>query len=274
MVKSESWTVLVNPKVADAETALKEALSHHRTLVVVGRCWVRYVGRASSKLEKGERMLIGKADGSVLVHRGTGYEPVNWMPGGNTVLHVHVRDKLLEIRAVRHRPSESVTVLFDKITLISSFKLVDSGEFSLHATEEDMHKALLLKPELLEDGFKVISYEKRVEPGFVDVYGIDSAGRLIVVEVKRKTAGKDAALQLAKYIKAVRMKANRQVRGVLAAPNIGKGVQRTLVTLGLEFKRLDPKKCAETLSKVETKKLAEFFDEYSTKSRNHARMVD
>jgi RecB family endonuclease NucS len=154
-----------------------------------------------------------------------------------------------------------VTVLFDEVSLISSLKLVDSGEFSLYASEEDMHRALLLKPELLEDGFRVISYEKKVEPGFVDVYGIDRNGRLVVVEVKRKTAGKGAAFQLARYIEAIRTKADREVRGVLAAPDIAKDVHRTLVTLGLEFKRLDPKKCAETLSKAETRKLAEFFEE-------------
>jgi RecB family endonuclease NucS len=253
--------LLVDPKVAEAEAAVKEALSQHRTLIVVGRCWVRYVGRASSKLEKGERILMAKADGSVLVHRGTGYEPVNWMPGGDTVFHVRAKDGVLEVRAVRRRPSESVTVLFDEVSLISSLKLVDSGEFSLYASEEDMHRALLLKPELLEDGFRVISYEKKVEPGFVDVYGIDRNGRLVVVEVKRKTAGKGAAFQLARYIEAVRTKADREVRGVLAAPDIAKDVHRTLVTLGLEFKRLDPKKCAETLSKAETRKLAEFFEE-------------
>jgi RecB family endonuclease NucS len=253
--------VLVDPKVAEAEAVVKEALSQHRTLIAVGRCWVRYVGRASSKLEKGERILIAKADGSVLVHRGTGYEPVNWMPGGDTIFHVHAKDGVLEVRAVRCKPSESVAVLFDEVNLISSLKLVDSGEFSLYASEEDMQRALLLKPELLEDGFRVISYEKKVEPGFVDVYGIDRKGKLVVVEVKRKTAGKDAALQLARYIEAVRTKADRQVRGVLAAPDIAKDVQRTLATLGLEFKHLDPKKCAETLSKAETRKLAEFFEE-------------
>jgi len=261
LVKSESWTVLVNPKVTEAETVVKEALSQHRTLIVVGRCWVRYVGRASSKLEKGERILMAKTDGSVLVHRGTGYEPVNWMPGGDTVFHVHAKDNVLEVRAVRRKPAESVAVLFDEVCLISSLKLVDSGDFSLYASEEDMHRALLLKPELLEDGFRVISYEKKVEPGFVDVYGIDRHGKLVVVEVKRKTAGKDAAIQLAGYVEAIRKKADREVRGVLAAPDIAKDVQRTLASLGLEFRHLDPKKCAETLSKAETKKLAEFFEE-------------
>jgi RecB family endonuclease NucS len=111
----------------------------------------------------------------------------------------------------------------------------------------------------LEEGFKPISYEKKVEPGFVDVYGVDKDGRLVVVEVKRKTAGKEAVLQLAKYIDAIKSKADRELRGVLVAPSLGKDVQRLLVTLGLEFKALDPKKCAMVLKKAESMKLEAFF---------------
>jgi RecB family endonuclease NucS len=147
--------------------------------------------------------------------------------------------------------------------MVSALSLLDSGEFLLHASEEDMHRAVLLKPSLLEEGFKPISYEKHVEPGFVDVYGEDENGKLVVVEVKRKTAGKEAALQLAKYVDAIKGKANRELRGVLAAPSLGKDVQRLLATLGLEFKVLDPKKCAEVLRKAETAKLETFFQEKS-----------
>jgi RecB family endonuclease NucS len=127
-----------------------------------------------------------------------------------------------------------------------------------------MHKAILLEPQLLEDGFKPISYEKKVKPGFVDVYGEDKNGRFVVVEVKRKTAGKEAVLQLAKYIEAVKSRTNREVRGILVAPNIAKDVQRLLETLGLEFKALDPKKCAEILKRAETKRLEAFFKEEPT----------
>jgi RecB family endonuclease NucS len=170
-----------------------------------------------------------------------------------------VKDKVLEIHAVRQKPSESVKVFFDKILMASAFNLADSGEFSLYASEEDMHRAILLKPSILEEGFKPISYEKKVEPGFVDVYGVDKDGKLVVVEVKRKTAGKEAALQLAKYIEAIKSKADREVRGILAAPNIAKDVHRLLATLGLEFRTLDPKKCAEILRRSETRRLAEFL---------------
>jgi RecB family endonuclease NucS len=254
--------VLVDPSVAEAEKSVKEAISQRKTLLVVGKCWVHYLGRARSKLEPGERILMIKEDGSLLVHRSVGYEPVNWQPPG-CIFQVQAKDNVLEIRAVRQKPAESVKVFFDRIHLVSALSLLDSGEFSLYASEEDMQKAILSEPSLLEQGFKPVSYEKKVEPGFVDVYGVDKNGRLVVVEIKRKTARKEAALQLARYIDAIKGKANREVRGILVAPNIAKDVQRMLVTLGLEFRALDPKKCAEISKKSETRRLEAFFKEES-----------
>ena len=55
----------------------------------------------------------------------------------------------------------------------------------------------------------------------------------------------------------------RELRGVLVAPSLGKDAQRILVTMGLEFKELDPKKCAEVLKKEKNAKLETFFGENS-----------
>ena len=260
MQESNKLTVLVNPTLTEAAAIIEKAFTQRKTLIVAGKCHVHYMGRAKSTLEPGERLLIIKEDGSLLVHRPVGYEPVNWQPSGS-IFHVQTREGNLEVHAVRQKPRESVRITFDKVFLVSSLSLTDSGEFLLHASEEDMHRAILLKPSLLEEGFKPISYEKKVEPGFVDIYGVDKNGKLVVVEVKRRTAGKEAAFQLAKYIDSIKTKANRELRGVLVAPSLGKDVQRLLVTLGLEFKALDPKKCAEVLRKAETTKLEAFFKE-------------
>ena len=249
---------LENPSVDEAVELVKKALSERRALVIVGNCWVDYRGRASSKLEPGERIVVIKEDGSVLVHRSSGYEPVNWQPPG-CLFHTHVVDGVLQVRAVRKKLAESVKLFFDRVYLVSALRLVDSGEFSLYASEEDMQKAILLEPSLLEAGFKPIAYDKKVEPGFIDVYGVDEAGRFVVVEIKRKTAGRKAVLQLSKYVESIKSMVNREVRGVLAAPHLGKGVQRLLETLGLDFRPLDPKKCAEIISRFKTKKLEEFL---------------
>lgn len=249
---------LENPSVEKAVELVRKALSERRVLVIVGNCWVDYRGRASSKLEPGERIVVIKGDGSVLVHRPSGYEPVNWQPPG-CLFQIHVVDDVLQIRAIRKKPAESVKLFFDRVYLVSALSLVDAGEFSLYASEEDMQKAILLEPSLLEAGFKPIAYEKKVEPGFIDVYGVDEAGRFVVVEIKRKTAGREAVLQLSKYVESIKSMVNREVRGVLVAPHLGKGVQRLLETLKLDSKLLDPRKCAEIITRFKTKKLEEFL---------------
>ncbi|MGB9135392.1 MAG: endonuclease NucS [Candidatus Bathyarchaeia archaeon] len=250
---------LENPKLdGEAERIVREGLSQRRTLLLVGSCWVDYRGRANSRLELGERVVMIKEDGSVLVHRPSGYEAVNWQPPG-CIFHSRLKDGVLQITAIRRMPAESLRISFNSFYIIAAMKLMDAGQFSLYASEEDMQKAVLLKPSLIEEGFKPISFEKKVKPGFVDVYGIDGEGRLVVVEIKRKAAGREAVLQLSRYVKAVEGIVNREVRGVLAAPSMAKGTQKLLASLGLAFKSLDPRKCGEILHESKTKKLADFL---------------
>jgi RecB family endonuclease NucS len=258
-VNNDKLSVLMEPVLEETKNLIEKAFTQRRTVIIAGNCKVDYVGRANSKLELGERLLIIKSDGSLLVHRPTGYEPVNWQPSGS-VFYTQIIDNTFEIHAVRQKPKESVKVTFSKIYTVTTIMLLDAGEFILNASEDDMHRAILLRPDLIEEGFKPISWEKKVEPGFVDVYGMDKVGRLVVVEVKRKTATKEAVLQLAKYIEAIKQKSDRQIRGVLAAPDLGKDVQTLLVDNGLEFKELYPKDCTEILKKAgPSVKLEQFF---------------
>ena len=48
--------------------------------LVVARCEVTYTGRLNAYLPEAIRLLVFKADGSVLVHADSGgYKPLNWM---------------------------------------------------------------------------------------------------------------------------------------------------------------------------------------------------
>jgi len=242
----------------EAAKIIREGIANRKVVLIVGRCSVDYSGRASSRLEPGDRLIIIKEDGSVLVHRPKGYEPVNWQPPP-CLFETHVDEDVLVVRAIRQRPRESLRMRFSRIYLLSVMDLTDSGEFSLYASEEDMQRAILVRPSIVEEGLKLITYEKKVEPGFIDLYGVDKDGRMVVIEIKRKTAGKEAAIQLARYVESVKKAVNREVRGILVAPRLAKGVQRTLISLGLDFKPLDPKRCAEILKKTETRRLLEFL---------------
>ena len=252
-------SVLESPMLDDAYDAIKAGIWRHRTVIVVGSCSVDYDGRASSKLESGERIVILKPDGSALVHRPRDYAPVNWQPPGS-LFRTRLEDGRLHVRAFRRKENETLDVGFDEVLLVATLDLKDSGEFHLYASERDMQEAILAQPSLLEEGFRPITAERPVEPGFIDILGVDADNTLTVVEIKRNSATNDAVLQLKKYVDVFNSDDVRKIRGVLVAPDLARGAQSLLASLGLEFKALSPQRCAEVLKRRKGRALTEFFE--------------
>lgn len=243
--------ILSGPSANEAADAVEKALSRHLLLIVVGRCQVVYEGRARSNLPAGERILIIKEDGSILIHRKREYSPVNWQPPGS-LFYSEVHDSTLRLRALRRQPRESLEIEFDEVRFLAGFTLRDEAEFVLHADESEMKRAVVLKPSLILKGFHPTDSEKPLASGFVDLYGTDPAGNQVVVEFKKDSADKEAVLQLSRYTNELRVRIpHRTFRGILAAPAIRKDGSRLLKTLGFEFVRLDPKQCAKIISQAE-----------------------
>ena len=72
-----------------------------------------------------------------------------------------------------------------------------------------------------------------------------------MVEFKKDIAGKEAVLQLSRYMNELRARIpHRTFRGILAAPALKKDASRLLKTMDFEFVRLDPKQCAEIISQA------------------------
>ena len=117
----------------------------------------------------------------------------------------------------------------------------------MHASEEEMQKAIILRPEIIEPGFKILEYEKRVPPGFVDVFGADTDGNLVVIEIKKDPAGFPVVKQLLEYVKYLEAPVGKKLRAVIVAPSIAKGSQATLARSGIEFKQLTLQKAVEIL---------------------------
>ena len=258
MSKRKPVSIFIEPSIEFAASVIREGISKNHVLILIGSCSVEYKDRANSTLKLGERLVIIKEDGSILIHRPRGYSPVNWHPPG-CLFEVQATKDKISIKAIHKKFKEIIIVFFKKMYTILILDIIDNGEFILYASEEDMRRAILAHPDILESGFHPISYEKKIEPGFVDVYGRDSLNKLVVVEIKRRTAGRTAVIQLAKYLEAIKGDASREVRGILAAPSMAKGIQQLLSTLNLEFKLLSPKKCAELLGE---KRKGHSLDEY------------
>ena len=259
MESPRNQIILENPSLKDAERAIKSGLSRHRTVILAGNCTVEYEGRASSKLEAGERVVIFKPDGSALVHRPRDYAPVNWQPSGS-LFRTTLKDQNLVIRVYRRKERETLVVHFSVFSLVAVLDLVDTGEFSLYATERDMQEAILFKPEILEEGFRPITKEMSVDPGFIDILGMDKDNTLTVVEIKRVRASKDAVNQLKKYMDVIKLDEERPVRGILVAPELAKGAEILLKSYGYEFKQLSPQLCSEILKQKKGRPLTTFFN--------------
>lgn len=51
--------------------------------LIIARCSVDYAGRLSAHLPLATRLIMVKADGSLLIHSDTGTKALNWMPAGS-----------------------------------------------------------------------------------------------------------------------------------------------------------------------------------------------
>jgi len=167
--------VLIEPSATDAEKVVREGLLRKDCIVLVGSCIVNYFGRASSILPRGERIVILKPDGTVLVHQKEKREPVNWNPPGCRA-SARAIDGMLQITSVRTRPREVLVISFDSLKMVSRFSLHDEEELYLFGTESQMVEEIVKNPSLIEEGFRPITKELRTEYGMIDLYGVDRQG--------------------------------------------------------------------------------------------------
>jgi RecB family endonuclease NucS len=259
MESPQRQTILQNPSLTRAANVIKSGISRHRTVVIAGKCIVDYDGRAKSRLEVGERLVIFKPDGSALVHRPKDYSPVNWQPPGS-IFHTRLGNEELLVRIFRRKERESMVITFLELQMVSVLNMVDNGEFNLYASEKDMQEAILFKPDLLESGFRPMTKEMAIDPGFIDIIGYDANETLTVVEIKRVKANKKAVEQLKKYMDVIDLDKNRTVRAILVAPEITNNAEILLKKLGYEFKVLSPQECSEIIKQKKGTPLTAFFE--------------
>ncbi len=187
--------------------------------LIVARCEVRYSGRLSAVLPEALRLLVLKADGSVLVHADAGgFKPLNWMTPptaieeeGDPLERIVVRkvkgDDRLEIRIAE--------VLSDVTHDMGS--PADAAGLEKDGVEADLQVALAAAPVWCGEGFRLVRREWPTDIGPVDLMCRDAQDGWVAVEIKR-VATIDAVEQLHRYLERIQLDpAMGGCRGVLAA---------------------------------------------------------
>ncbi len=210
--------------------------------LVIARCSVDYVGRLTAHLPEALRLLIVKADGSVLVHSdGGSYKPLNWMSPPCRLTEEPGR------WSVTSKGGETLAITITEVLSDTSVDLgVDPGLVK-DGVEAHLQELLAVQLDLLGEGWRLVRREYPTPIGPVDLMCRDGAGQSVAVEIKRhgefdgsdptegtastggahvaveikRVAGIDAVEQLTRYLELLnRDPLLRPVKGVLAAQSI------------------------------------------------------
>jgi endonuclease len=186
--------------------------------LIVARCEVRYRGRLNALLPEALRLIIVKADGSVLIHADAGgYKPLNWMTPPTVI------EETPERITVRKRAQSDGDRLDIDIKEILSDVAHDMGPpdedvaLTKDGVEAHLQELLAERPGWCGEGFRLVRREWPTDIGPVDLMCRDCDDEWVAVEIKR-VAGIEAVEQLTRYLERIRLDpAFGSCRGVLAA---------------------------------------------------------
>ncbi|HEY0260168.1 MAG TPA: endonuclease NucS [Lacisediminihabitans sp.] len=202
--------------------------------LVIARCSVDYAGRLSAHLPLATRLLLLKADGSVLVHSDSlSYKPLNWMSPPCTISSIAPDPEqadagVTEIwKVTQAKTADLLVISIHEILHDSDHELgIDPG-LQKDGVEAHLQKLLAEQIELVGDGYRLVRREYMTAIGPVDILARDAAGGAVAIEIKRR-GDIDGVEQLTRYLELM----NRDphlfpVAGVFAAQEI-KPQARTL----------------------------------------------
>ena len=183
--------------------------------LVVARCSVDYVGRLTAHLPSAVRLVMVKADGSVLVHSdGGSYKPLNWMSPPCWLIEEPGR------WVVQNKAGEQLQITLEEVLTDVRHEFgVDPG---LTKDGVEAHLQVLLAEHVatLGNGWSLVRREFPTPIGPVDLMCRDATGASVAVEIKRR-GEIDGVEQLSRYLELL----NRDpllapVQGVFAAQQI------------------------------------------------------
>jgi endonuclease len=186
--------------------------------LIVARCEVTYTGRLTAYLPESTRLLILKADGSVLVHADAGgYKPLNWM---TPPVVLEEGPGLLVVRKRAGRSEDRLEIRLHEVLSDVEHEMGEAAGLEKDGVERDLQEALAAMPAALAEGLRLVRREWPTDIGPVDLMCRDPGDEWVAVEIKR-VATIDAVEQLTRYLERIRLDpAKAGCAGILAAQQV------------------------------------------------------
>ena len=217
--------------------------------IIVADCSAEYTGRLQATLPMARRVLLIKADNSLLIFSELGsYKPLNWMASPCTSTDSPPDyaddDPATEVpqKVIRAPAPNSTDILEVTLQHIDSDETYDLGEdpgLIKDGVEDHLQRYLAEQIERIGEGATLVRREYPTAIGPVDIMAIDGSGVHVAIEIKRH-GGIDGVEQLTRYCELL----NRDpllapVRGIFAAQTITPQARTLATDRGFECLLLD-----------------------------------
>ncbi len=146
--------------------------------LLIARCTVDYKGRLTAHLPEATRLLIVKADGSVLVHSdGGSYKPLNWMSPPCALKEEP------GLWTVTNKAGEQLIITLGEVLHDSTHDLGTDPGLRKDGVESHLQELLAAQIETLGDGWSLIRREYPTAIGPVDILCREPLGVPVTVEI-------------------------------------------------------------------------------------------
>jgi hypothetical protein len=206
--------------------------------LVVARCEVRYSGRLTATLPEAVRLLVFKADGSVMVHSDAGgYKPQNWMTAPTSV---EEHGNPLELIVVRKaKTDDRLDIVIGEVLSDVTHDMGEAAALEKEGVEAELQAALAAAPEMLDGGLRLVRREWPTDIGPVDLVCRDDADGWVAVEVKR-IATIEAVEQLTRYLERLGAEPGAPAwRGMLVGQAVKPQARTLAQSRGIEWVEVD-----------------------------------
>jgi hypothetical protein len=205
--------------------------------LVVARCEVTYTGRLSAVLPESTRLLMFKADGSVLVHADAGgYKPLNWMTPPTVI---EEDGELIVVRKRAGKTEDRLEIRLLEILSDAEHEMGEAAALEKDGVERHLQEELAARPEAVEPGLRLVRREWQTDIGPVDLMCRDPDGHFVAVEIKR-VGTNEAVEQLTRYLERLRLEPGLDgCRGILAAQRVAKQARTLAEGRGLAWVEID-----------------------------------
>lgn len=225
--------------------------------IIVADCSAEYSGRLTASLPPARRVLLIKADNSLLIFSELGsYKPLNWMAAPCTLKEMtpaaadaasaadaaasaHADASAADSADPADAATDPLAAVPEKVLRVCADKSSDILEVTLHrihsdetyelgedpglvkdGVEDHLQRCLAAQIHRIGDGAKLVRREYPTAIGPVDIMATDADGMHVAIEIKRH-GGIDGVEQLTRYCELL----NRDpllapVRGIFAAQTI------------------------------------------------------